>query len=93
MNPGWLESISAIRKGPPAAGRIRETTVFALRIVKSFAVLSVRDRSSGNSEETMPSNTTKTSIGTSIFPILIRGDAILQPLGEVIHLTQNQGKR
>jgi hypothetical protein len=79
VDPGWLEFISAIRKGLPAAGRIRNTTVFALRTVKWFAVLSVRHSSSENSEKTMPINRRETSPVRRIFPILVPVDAILQP--------------
>ena len=85
MDPGGLESISAIRKGPPAAGKIRKTIVFALRTVKSFAVLSIRDRNSGNSEETMPTSRRQTSAGRRFFPILVRLDMILQPASQLIY--------
>ena len=85
-----LESTSVIRTRRLASGRECETAVFALPTVKSFAVLSVRERSSGNSAATMPHNRKEIRTGTRILPILIRADAILQPLGEVIHPTQNQ---
>jgi hypothetical protein len=84
MDPGGLESISAIRKGPPAR-KIRKTIVFALRTVKSFAVLSIRDRSPGNSEETTPTNRRQTSVGRRIiFPIFVRVDMILQLASQFI---------
>ena len=79
VDPGWPESISAIRKGPPVAGGIRNTTVFDLRTVKWLAVLSVRDSSSENSKKTMPINRRETSTVKRIFPILVPVDAILQP--------------
>ena len=84
VDPGWLESTSAIRKGSPVAGKTRITTVFVVGAVKSFAMLSTRDRRSGNSEETMPINRRETSTERRIFPILVRVDMILQPVNHVI---------
>jgi hypothetical protein len=88
-----LESTSVIRTRRLASGRKRETAVFALQTVKSFAVLSVRERSSGNSAPTMPHNRRRTDTETRIFPILIRADDIMQPLGELIHPVRTNRKR
>ena len=79
-----LESTSVIRTRRLASGRECETAVFALQTTKSFAVLSVRERSSGNSAPTMPHNRRKTNTETRTFPGLIRVDDIMQPLGELI---------
>ena len=83
VDPGWLESISAIRKGPPADGKMRATTILVVGTVKSFAVLSTRDRCSGNSEETMPINRRETSTERKIFPTLVRADMTLQSANQL----------
>ncbi len=56
-----------------APSRTGATSGFALRIVKSFAVLSVRERSSGNSEAKIPHNRRLTSVIRSILTNMIRG--------------------
>jgi|SRR5580704_6758254 hypothetical protein len=86
MAAGTLEFISAIRTGPRASGRAPKPSVFVLRSVKSFAVLSVRDRSSGNSEATIPHNRSETSDATRIFRILVRANTVLQPMDHLIYL-------
>ena len=88
-----LKSISVIRTCRLTSGRARKTTIFALLTVKSFAVLSVRERSSGNSAPTMPHNRRKTSTETRILPMLARRRAIGHLVGELIHLFGTGRKR
>jgi hypothetical protein len=88
-----LESTSVIRTRRLESGRECETAVFALQTVKSFAVLSVRVRSSGNSAPTMPNNRRKSNAERRIFPILIRADDIMQPIGKLIHPVRTNRKR
>jgi hypothetical protein len=54
-----------------ATWRAGETNGLALLIVKSFAVLSVRERSSGNSELTTTHSSRVASAATSIFPAVL----------------------
>ena len=88
-----LESTPVIRTRRLASGRERETAVFALQTVKSFAALSVRESSSGNSAPTMPHNRRKSNAERRIFPILIRSDDIMQPVGKLIHPARTNRKR
>jgi hypothetical protein len=86
MAAGTLEFMSAIRTGPRAPGRARKPSVSVLRAAKSFEVLSVRVRSSGNSEATTPHNRMDSSDQTRSFRVLFRANTILQPLEQVIRL-------
>lgn len=64
-----------------ASPRTGETKLPGLRVVKSFAVLSLRERSSGNSEAKIAHNTTLTRAMPNVLTILIRGrDILLQSL-------------
>jgi len=67
-----LTSISGIRTCRLASGNARKTTIFALLTVKSFAVLSVRDRNSGNSAATTPHNSRHTKTDATVLPRPIR---------------------
>ena len=92
---GTLEFMSAIRTGPRASGRACKPSVFVLPTVKSFAVLSVRDKSSGNSEATILHNRMESSDAARIFRILVRASIILQLMEQVIRLFRiiNNGNR
>ena len=79
---GPPEFISQSRKGVSA--RARKPSVIVLWTVKSFEVLSVRVRSSGNSEATIPHNRRATKEVTRIFRTVVRA-TILQPL-QLIYL-------
>ena len=86
MAAGTLEFMSALRTGPRAPGRACKPSLFVLRAAKSFEVLSVRVRSSGNSEATTPHNRMESSDQTRSFRVLVRANTILQPLEQVIRL-------
>src|SRR5579864_3577995 len=86
MAAGTLEFMSALRTGPRAPGRACKPSLFELRAAKSFEVLSVRVRSSGNSEATTPHNRMESSDQTRSFRVLVRANTILQPLEQVIRL-------
>src|SRR4029077_9086685 len=67
-----LRSISIIRICRLASGDARKTTIFALLTVKSFAVLSVRDRNSANSAAPTPHNSRHTKTDATVLPRPIR---------------------
>ena len=75
-----------MRAGLLECDRAPLTDVPGLRTVKSLAVLSVNDKSSGNSAATMPHNSRGTTARSSIFPNLVRTDGIVKPVSELIHL-------
>lgn len=87
MAAGTLEFRPAIRTGGRTAARACKPSVLVLRTVKSFTVLSVRERSSGNSEATMPHNRRQTSDATRIFRILVLASIDFQRLHQVIRLS------
>jgi hypothetical protein len=66
------ELLTAIRTRLLAVRRTRGTTECALRTVKSFEVLSIRDKSSGNSPSTIAHISRHTNARARILPTLIR---------------------
>jgi hypothetical protein len=76
---GLLKSFSVFRTSV-ALWRRGDTNGFSRHIVKSFVVLSVRERSSGNSELIIPHSTRVANAGRSILTAILRLDIIANPL-------------
>jgi hypothetical protein len=66
-----------------ALSRMEETNEPALRIVKSFAVLSVRERSSGHSEAETAHNSRLTNAIGSVLTIMVRHDIMRQTYHQI----------
>jgi hypothetical protein len=75
-----------------ASWRTGDTNGFTLLIVKSFAVLSVRERSSGNSEFRTTHNSRVASAATNIPAKILRLGILVQPVGRLILLLEIKGK-
>jgi hypothetical protein len=76
---GMRAFISAVGQRLLACTRTGKAINLVRTTVKSFAALSVRDRSSGNSPTTIPHNSRKATAITRILPIRVRLGAILNP--------------
>jgi hypothetical protein len=69
-----------------------QTKESALRTVKSFAALSVRERSSGNSEATIAHSSRLTNAMPSVLTVMIGRDILRHPTDEFILLSSVRGK-
>jgi hypothetical protein len=90
-NAGILKSFAVFGMSV-ASWRTGDTNGFTLLIVKSFAVLSVRERNSGNSELRTTHNSRVASAATNIPAKILRLGILIQPASGLIRLLHFKGK-